>query len=56
MPTDSKFHGNEPAGSLKTGKFDEWMTIIGFLGTSSSLVSVYYDTGGLQAVSLPNHV
>ena len=38
MPTDSKFHGNEPADSFKAGKFDEWLTIIGFSGTPSSLV------------------
>jgi len=39
MPTDSKFHGNEPTDSLKAGKFDEWLTIIGFSGTPSFLVN-----------------
>jgi hypothetical protein len=56
MPTDSKFHGNEPVDSLKAGKFDEWLMIIGFSGTLSSLVSVYCDAGRLRAMSLPNHV
>jgi hypothetical protein len=33
MPTLRKFHGNEPADSLKAGKYDKWLMIIGYSGT-----------------------